>query len=207
MPIKRVKQAAYAVSGVLDVNGDGVIDRLDALAAAKIAGVATVGLGATVAASAVAGSGIVASGATAIAAKVTAVAGAAAGGFIAATLGASTVSSLVIAQAGSALFIGTSAVTSVSSALVAFASSGGALAGQIANGFVAGMPIIQKVALSKAIASGEIIMIAGVPMGVTAALISGLIAIIIVAGYAYYVLTKDAVGQSDGLDNIVPLPA
>jgi hypothetical protein len=54
--------------------------------------------------------------------------------------------------------------------------------------------------------AGEIVMVAGVPMGVVAAIAAGLIAIVIVGAYAYYVLTKDAVGaeeQGQGL----PAPA
>ena len=85
MPIERFRGLTKSMSGVLDVNGDGVNDHLDAIAAAKIAGSAVVGVGATAAAGAVAGSAIVATGATAIAAKVTFLAGAAAGAFIAGT--------------------------------------------------------------------------------------------------------------------------
>ena len=58
---------------------------------------------------------------------------------------------------------------------------------------VAGLPIIKSIAISNAIAANEIVMIAGIPMAVNAALAAGLIAIVIVGAYAYYVLTKDAI--------------
>lgn len=196
MPRERIKSAAKNMSGVLDVNGDGVIDHRDAVAAAQIAGSAIVGIGATVAAGAVAGSAIVATGATAIAAKVTFMAGAAAGAFIAGTLGASTVVTACVFDFGSLVIIGSSSVTSISAPLVAAASTAGGWVAQAATGKVAGMAIIQKVALTQAVTAGEVVVIAGVPIGVTAALAAGIIAIVIVAGYAYYLLTKDAIGDT-----------
>ena len=98
MPVKKLIAARNRAIASLDVNGDGVVDHHDAVAAAKITGAAVAGLGVTAITSASLGSAIVASGATAIAAKVTAVAGAAAGGFIAATFGtaSATVSILAI---------------------------------------------------------------------------------------------------------------
>ena len=64
--------------------------------------------------------------------------------------------------------------------------------------------MIKSIALSNAIAANEIVMVAGVPMAVNAALAAGLIAIVIVGGYAYYLLTKDRV-TADG--QLVPSPA
>lgn len=197
MPINYIKNAAKAAVNVLDVNGDGVIDHWDAVAAAQIAGAATVGVAATAAAGAVAGSTIVATGAAAIASKVAMVGGAAAGAFIAGTFGATTTITAGIFHYGSVVVVGSSAVTSVSAPLLAAAASTGSWAAQVATGKIADMAIIQSVALSKAIAAGEIVMVAGVPMGVTAAIAAGLIAIVIVGAYAYYVLTKDAVGAED----------
>jgi len=197
MPIERMKSIAGSVSGALDVNGDGVVNYLDAIAAAKLAGAAVAGAGVTAAAGALAGSAIVATGATAIAAKVTFVAGAAAGAFIAATLGTTTVVTACVLDFGSVVLIGASSVTSASAPLLAAASTASGWLAQAATGKVAGMAIIQQVALTKAVAAGEIILIAGVPIGVTAAIATGLIAIVIVAGYAYYLLTKDAVSAYD----------
>lgn len=197
MPIEYIKKAASAAANMLDVNGDGVIDHNDAIAAAKIAGAATLGVGATAAAGAISGSTIIATGATAIASKVAMVGGAAAGAFIAGTFGATTTITAGIFHYGSVVVVGSSAVTSVSAPLLAAAASTGSWAAQVATGKIADMAIIQSVALSKAIAAGEIVMIAGVPMGVTAAVAAGLIAIVIVGAYAYYVLTKDAIGAED----------
>lgn len=197
MPIERIKNIAGNMSGVLDVNGDGVVDYLDAIAAAKIAGSVVAGAGATAAAGALAGSTIVATGAAAIAAKVAFLAGAAAGAFIAGTLGASTVVSACIIDLGSVVIIGSSTVTTISAPLVAAASTASGWLAQVATGKVAGMAIIQQVALSQAVTAGEVIVIAGVPIGVSAAIATGLIAIVIVAGYAYYLLTKDAISDLD----------
>ena len=193
MPIRYIKKAAKAAANVLDVNGDGVIDHRDAVAAAKIAGAVTVGAGATAAAGAIAGSTIVTTGATAIAAKVAMLGGAAAGAFIGATLGATTTITAGIVQIGSTVVVGSSSVTSVSAPLLAAAASTGSWAAQLATGKIADMAIIKSVALSKAVTAGEVVVIGGVPMGVAAAIAAGLIAILIVGAYAYYILTKDAV--------------
>lgn len=206
MPIARIKSAAKNMSGVLDVNGDGVIDHLDAVAVAKIAGSAVAGFGATAAAGAMAGSAIVATGATAISAKVTFMAGAAAGAFIAGTLGTSTVITACVLDFGSFVVIGASSVTSISAPLVAAASTAGGWMAQAATGKIAGMAIIQKLALANAVTAGEVIVIAGVPIGVTAALAAGLNAIVIVAGYAYYLLTKDAISDSGGQSDFLLSP-
>lgn len=205
MPIKYIKDAAKVAANALDVNGDGVIDHRDAVAAGKIAGAATVGAGVTAAAGVLAGSAIVATGASAIASKVAMVSGAAAGAFIAGTLGATTAVSASIFHFGSVVVIGSSAVTSVSAPLLAAAASTGSWAAQLATGKIADMAILKSVALSKAVAAGDVVMIAGVPVGVTAALAAGLIAIVIVGAYAYYVLTKDAVREGDdGLGSALP---
>ena len=206
MPIRYIKTAAMAAVNVLDANGDGVIDHRDAVAAAQIAGAATVGVGATIAAGAIAGSTIVATGATAIAAKVAMVGGAAAGAFIAGTFGATTTITAGIAHYGSIVVVGSSSVTTLSAPLLAAAASTGSWAAQVATGKIADMAIIKSVALSKAVATGEIVMIGGIPIGVAAAIAAGLLAIVIVGAYAYYILTKDAV-KTEGHGLGVPSPA
>lgn len=204
MVIKLIKDAASSASSLFDVNGDGVVDYKDAIAAAKITGAAVVGAGATAAAGAVAGSTIVTTGATAIAAKVAMISGAAAGAFIAGTFGATTAVSATIVQYGSVVVLGSSAVTSVSGPLLAAAAGAGSWAAQAATGKLANLTIIKTIALSKAVSAGEVILIGGVPIGVTAALAAGLIAIVIVGAYAYYVLTKDAV--PDEGSGFAPMP-
>lgn len=64
--------------------------------------------------------------------------------------------------------------------------------------------MIKSIALSNAIAANEIVMIAGIPMAVNAALAAGLIAIVIIGGYAYYLLTKDRITSAGQL---LPTPA
>jgi hypothetical protein len=123
--------------------------------------------------------------------------GAAAGAFIAGTFGATTTITAGIFHYGSVVVVGSSAVTSVSAPLLAAAAGTGSWAAQVATGKIADMAIIQCVVLSKAIAAGEVVIVAGVPMGVVAAISAGLIAIVILGAYAYYVLTKDAVEAGD----------
>lgn len=200
MPLGKLKAARNALVGALDVNGDGVIDHRDAIVAAKIAGASAAGVGVTAFASASAGSAIIATGATAVAAKVTAVAGAVAGAFIASTVGTATATVSVLALGPSSLLLGSVTITSaVSAKVLAVSMSAGALMGQAANGVIAGMPVIQQIALSNAIAAKQVVLIAGVPMGVSAALAAGLIAIVIVGGYAYYLLTVDQIDSTDGI--------
>lgn len=198
MPTKVLKAAKDMASKTLDLNGDGVVDHRDAVVAAKIIGAAAAGVGSTALASAAAGSAIVATGASAVAAQVTALAGAAVGAFVAATLGTSTAAMSIVALGPTSLFIGTvSVTTAVSTKVLAASAATGALVGQLANGTLAGLPVIQQIALSSAISANEIVLVAGVPMGVSAALAAGLIAIVIVGGYAYYLLTKDRLSEED----------
>lgn len=192
MVIKKLVAGKNAVMSTLDVNGDGVVNHQDAVVAAKIAGAAAIGVGATAAVSAAAGSAIVAAGAAAVAAKVGAVAGATAGVFIAASLGTASATFSVMAVGPAAVVIASGSVTSaVSVKLLAVSMGAGALLGKTASGAIAGLPIIKASALTNAVAAHEVIMVAGVPMAVNAALVAGLIAIVIVGGYAYYLLTKD----------------
>jgi hypothetical protein len=206
MPINYIKTVAKAATNALDVNGDGVVDHRDAIAAVKIAGVATAGVGATAAAGAFSGSAIVATGATAIAAKVTAVVGAAAGGFIAATFGTASATVSIVAIGPSSVLLASSTVSSaVGAKLLAASAATGALIAQGATSMVAGLPVIKSIAISNAIAANEIVIIAGIPMAVNAALVAGLIAIVIVGAYAYYILTKDAVPQGqEGFGSALP---
>lgn len=191
MPIQKLRNA-------LDVNGDGVIDHRDAIVAAKIAGATVVGAGATALASASAGSAIVATGATVLAGKVAAIAGAAAGVFIATTVGTTTTAAFGIFQIGSSVIVATSSVTvGLSAKLAALTAGGGALLGQVGTNTIAGLPIVQKIALANAVAAKDVIVIGGVTFGVTAAITMGLIAIVIVGGYAYYLLTKDRLDESE----------
>ncbi|MEI6797610.1 MAG: hypothetical protein WCO04_00145 [Pseudomonadota bacterium] len=206
MTLKQIKKAASTASSVLDINGDGVVDYRDAIAAAKIAGAATLGAGASVAAGALAGSTIVTAGAAAIATKIAMVSGAAAGAFIAGTFGATTAVSYTMVQVGSFVVFGSSAVTSVSGPLLAAAAGAGSWVGQVTTGKIAGMTIIKSIALSNAVSAGEVLIIGGIPIGVTAALTTGLIAILIVGAFAYYVLTKDAVPSLEDV-SVIPSPA
>jgi len=206
MPIKKMRSLGGTVNKALDVNGDGVVDHKDAVAAAKIAGAAVAGAGATALISAAAGSAIVATGATALATKVGAIAGAAAGTFIAVTFGSMTTASFGVLQIGSTLLVSSSAVTTaVSAPLAAASAAGGALIGGASNS-LAGFTVIQKVALSQAASAGKVITVAGVPMGVSAAVVAGLVAIVIVGGFAYYILTKDCTGKAAESSQMLPQP-
>lgn len=204
MPINRIRAAKKAMISGLDLNGDGVIDHRDAIVAAKIVGSATVGAGATALASASMGSAIIATGATSIAAKVTAVAGGAAGAFAAITVGATTTPIAILAVGPSFVLLATGTVTTaVSAKVLAVSTVAGAFVAQAANGVVAGFPVIQSIAISNAVAAQEVILIAGIPMAVNVAIAAGLIAIVIVGGYAYYLLTKERL--PDGNEINAPL--
>ena len=66
-------------------------------------------------------------------------------------------------------------------------------AGKLVGRTIAGLPIIQQIALSQAVSAGQVIVFSGVPVGVTVALATGLI--VIVGADAYYILTKDAISD------------
>jgi hypothetical protein len=89
--------------------------------------------------------------------------------------------------------------SAVSAKLFAASATAGALIGQSTAGAVAGFPIIKSIALSNAIAANEVILVAGVPMAVNVAIATGFVAIVIVGGYAYYLLTKDRITDGNML--------
>jgi len=184
---------------LFDLNGDGVIDSKDAVVGAKLAGGVIAGVGATIGAGAAAGALIVSGTAASIATGVVATAGAAAGGFLGSVLGTSTTVAYAAHQTASGILI-ISAVkaTTVSSPLIAaFTTVGSSISAM--NGTlvaqVAGTKVIQALALKSAVASKGIVVILGVPIAREVALAAGLISIVIVAGYAYFLLNKDVEKQ------------
>ena len=187
------------LQSILDVNGDGKINSRDAVAAGKIAAAAAAGVASTAFIGMVVGNAIVAAKAAAIAKTVAAIAGAGAGVAFGGILGTSTAVTITkgvtLINGGSMALISTTstAVTSISSAVVAKTSAlttAGAWAAEASTGYIAGLPIIEKVAVAKEVKEGSVVIIGGKVIGVKAAIASGLIAAIVVAGVVYYVAIK-----------------
>jgi hypothetical protein len=189
-----------------DLNKDGKVDHQDAVLAAKGIGItvtsAAVAVGVTSAIAAAAGSALVAGKAASIGTTLAVGAGMATGTVVGLFAGTSTAGFIAITQIGNAFFVESAIITSVSLDVVttwAAATTGVAAAAEIAGGFIAGMPIVKTAAIASLKASGEIIVIGGKAFSVGAAISTGLVVTIIVAGIAYYLLTelgKDAVSQS-----------
>lgn len=184
-----------------DINGDGVVDINDALDAARITGATIAGIGVTFSVGAVAGSILVTGKATAIAAVVASSIGAAAGaGFGAIFATTSTVSWGAVQLASGSWILATKTVVATSPAFVTAMSSIGSLATATSSGVVktvAGFPVIQSAAVKSLISSKQVLLIAGIPVAREVALASGLVALVVVGGYAYYVLTRKRINKAD----------
>jgi len=191
---QKVVDSITPSKNILDINGDGVVDINDALDAARITGATIAGIGVTFSAGALAGSVLVTGKATAIATVVASSMGAAAGAGIDAVFGATTAVSWGAVQLASGSWIlATKTVISSSPAFVTAMSSAGSFASTTSSGIVntiAGFPVVQSAAVKSLVASKNILVIAGVPVAREVALVTGLVAVVVVGGYAYYVLTR-----------------
>lgn len=198
---------------ILDINGDGVVDVNDALDAARITGATIAGIGVTFGAGAVAGSVLVTGKATAIATVVASSIGGAAGAGIGAIFGTTTTVSWAAMQLASGSWIvATKTVVSSSPAFITAMSSAGSFASAASSGIVntiAGFPVVQSAAVKSLVASKDIWVIAGIPVAREVALATGLVAVVVVGGYAYYVLTRKRLEKQE-VEEIIgdsPLPA
>lgn len=186
---------------ILDINGDGVVDINDALDAARLTGATIAGIGVTFGVGAVAGSILVTGKATAIASVVASSIGAAAGAGFGAILGTTTAVSWAAVQLASGSWIlATKTVVSTSPAFITAISSIGSLASATSSGVVntiAGFPVVQSAAVKSLISSKQVLVIAGIPVAREVALATGLVALVLVGGYAHYVLTRKRIDKSE----------
>lgn len=183
---------------MLDLNGDGKIDRKDLYYAMKVAGISVSGaaaaVGVTAVASATAGAALVSATASSIGTAVAVAGGTLAGAVAGLYAGTSSFVLIHAVKIGSVLFVESAVVTSVSSATVlAWTSVTGAAAAalEIASGTIAGLPIVKAIALTSLEASGQVIVIGGVAFSTNVAIASGAVLAVVAAGVVYYVLTKE----------------
>lgn len=190
---------------VLDINGDGVVDINDALDAARITGATIAGAGVTVGAGAVAGSILVTGKATAIATVISSSLGAAAGGAMGVIFGPMTVTSISAMQfVNGSWFVASKTIMSSSPAFVSAMSSISSYTTGTSSTIVntiAGFPIVEATAVKSLVASKQIIVIAGIPIAREVAIATGLVALVVVGGYSYYVLTRKRV-EADEVQKI-----
>jgi hypothetical protein len=178
----------------LDLNGDGRVDYKDAIVATKIAGAAVVGAGTALAAGAYSGALVVSGTASTIATGIVATAGASVGAFTGAILGATSTTFMAVKTASGAVVIASEAAVTFTPQLVA-AFSGVSAMNSMVVAKIAGLPVIQSLAVEAAISKGSTIVIGGVPILREAALAAGLISLLIVGGYAYVLLNENEVEQ------------
>ena len=194
---------------ILDINGDGKVDIQDAIDAAKISGAAIAGVGVTITAGALAGSAVVTGTATSIASVVAATVGAGASAGAASIFGATSTFAYAATQTASGVWIIQAAsYVGASTELIAAASSLGATITASISPVVqtiAGLPVVQQVALSHAVHTGDILLIAGIPIAREVAIFVGLVAVVVVAGYAFYVLTRKRVSK-DEIETLAATP-
>jgi len=182
----------------LDLNGDGRVDYKDAIVATKIAGAAVVGAGTALAAGAYSGALVVSGTASTIATGIVATAGASVGAFTGAILGATSTTFMAVKIASGAVVIASEAAVTFTPQLVAAFSGVSTVASAMNSTVVAkiaGLPVIQSLAVEAAISKGSTIVIGGVPILREAALAAGLISLLIVGGYAYVLLNENEVEQ------------
>ncbi len=191
---KKIGSKVIPPKSAFDVNNDGVINHKDALVAAKITGAAVAGAGATFAAGAYGGALIVSGTATSIATGIVGVAGATVGGFAGALLGTATTSTfLALKTANGALIIVSETVATVSPGLIsAFSGAGSALGAMngAAVAKIAGLPVIEAIAVNSGVSTGALVMIFGVPVAREVAIAAGLVSVVIVGVYAYLLLNN-----------------
>lgn len=192
---RKLGSKAIPSKSTFDANGDGKIDYKDAVVGAKIAGAAVVGAGTTLAAGAYGGALIVSGTASSIATGIVGAAGATAGAFTGTLLGTATTSTfLAMKTASGALIIVSETAAAISPGLVSAFSAVGSGAGAMNSALVAkiaGLPVIEALAVNAGVSKGALIVIAGIPVAREMAIAVGLISIVIVGGYAYFLLNKD----------------
>ncbi|MDG1432276.1 MAG: hypothetical protein P8Q23_11945 [Paracoccaceae bacterium] len=198
---QKTLNAVTPTKNALDINGDGVVDINDALDAARITGATIAGVGATLGVGAVAGGVLVTGKATAIASVVASSLGGAAGAAAGTIFGTTTAVSWAGVQLASGSWIlATKTVVTTSPAFVTAISSIGSVATSASSGIVntiAGFPVVKSLALISLNASKQTVVIAGMPIATNFALAAGLIAVVVVGGYAYYVLTRKRIEKSE----------
>lgn len=181
-----------------DLNGDGKVDYRDAIVATKIAGATVVGAGTALAAGAYGGALVVSGTASTIATGIVAAAGASVGAFAGAILGATSATFMAVETASGAVVIASEAAVAFTPKVVSAFSGVGSVTSAMNSTIVAkiaGLPVIQSLAVEAAISKGSTIVIGGVPILREAALAAGLISLIIVGGYAYVLLNENKVEQ------------
>jgi Dockerin type I domain len=191
---KKIGSKAIPSKSAFDANNDGVVDYKDALVGVKIAGAAVLGTGATLAAGAYGGALIVSGGATAIATGVVGAAGAAVGAFTGVILGTATTSTFIAMKTASgALIIVSETAAAVSPGLISAFSAVGSSVGAMNSTLVAkvaGLPVIEALAVNAGVSKGALVMIFGIPVAREVAIAAGLISVVIIGGYAYLLLNK-----------------
>jgi hypothetical protein len=191
---RMVGSKAIPSKATFDANGDGKIDYMDAVVGAKIAGAAVVGAGTTLAAGAYGGALIISGTASSIATGIVGAAGATVGAFTGTLLGTATKSTfLAMKTASGALIVVSETAAAVSPGLVSAFSAVGSGAGAMNSALVAkiaGLPVIEALAVNAGVSKGALIVIAGVPVAREVAIAVGLISIVIVGGYAYFLLNR-----------------
>tara|TARA_B100000780_G_scaffold50441_1_gene31289 strand:+ start:165 stop:809 length:645 start_codon:yes stop_codon:yes gene_type:complete len=180
------KDALAAVKKVLDLNGDGTVNLKDVLW-----GVGVIGTGTTAAATAgyLTGAALVTATSTAIGSTIAATGGSIAGVLAGTSLGTSTMGSLVIHNLGSVVIVKSAIAQVVNTSVVsgiASVTTAMTVAAEAATGYISGLPIIKSAAVAILQAKGEVIVIAGVPIGIHAAIAAGLVTLVLCAGVVYF---------------------
>jgi len=211
--LKAAKNALDALtpsSSILDINGDGKVDVNDALDAARITGATIAGAGITVAASSYAGTILISGKATAIATTIAASIGAGFAGGVTTLLGSTTTIGWAAWQTTSgAWIVAAKSVTSISPALISTISGAGAIVPSTVSGVIetiAGFPVIQAIATDALVSSGDILMVVGIPIAREVAIAAGLIALVIIGGYSYYILTRHHITKQEIETTLSPNP-
>lgn len=197
-----------------DLNGDGKVDYRDALSLFDFNGDGSVDLkdflfgvtavGATAATSAaagyLAGTALVSATASSIASTLLAAGGSVAGALSGLALGTSTCGMLSITNLGSCVIVKSAVATVVNANIAAGVTSvltTATVAAEAATGFVAGLPVIQSIATTSLASAGKVIVIGGVPIGITAAIAAGIVTMVVIAGVAYFLRNECEFSRED----------
>lgn len=191
------KDILEAAKKAMDLNGDGEVNLKDALWGASAIGVSA---GAAAAAGYLSGAALVSATSSAMGATLVATGGSIAGALAGISLGTTTVGALsvvnlgqmVVVKSAFAQVVNTSAAAAITSATTAVS-----VAAEAASGYVSGLPVIKSAAIASLEKSGEVVLVAGTPIGLHAAIAAGLVALVVCGGIVYYLRTKQTLSNTE----------
>jgi hypothetical protein len=191
------KDILAAAKKAMDLNGDGQVNLKDALWGAGVIGASA---GAAATAGYLSGAALVSATSSAIGGTLVATGGSIAGALAGISIGTTTVGALSVVNLGQMVVVKSAfaqVVNASAAAAITSATTAVSVAAEAASGYVGGLPVIKTAALAALEKSGEVIVIAGVPIGIHAAIAAGLVTLVICAGVVYFLRSEQTLSDAE----------